>query len=88
MYEDCVAIGNHITPTNSLKELCLSSRISDEKGVEAITEGLANNQSLPLERLELECRCTFTATAGDSLAQFITKTTIYTEIPLNKGVYF
>ena len=73
--EECVAIGDHITSTTSLKELCISSGISEEKGVEAITAALASNQSLPLERLELECKCTFTATAGDSLAQFITNTT-------------
>ena len=72
VHEDCVAIGDHITSNTSLKELCISS---DEKGVEAITAALASNQSRPLERLELECKCTFTATAGDSLAQFITNTT-------------
>ena len=78
VHEDCVAIGDHITSTTSLKELCISSNttcISSDKGVEAITAALASNQSLPLERLELECECTFTATAGDSLAQFITNTT-------------
>ena len=75
--EECVAIGDHITSTTTLKELCISSHLSDEKGVEAITAALASNQSLPLERLELEGGCTFqfTATAGDSLAQFITNTT-------------
>ena len=75
VHEDCVAIGDHITSTTSLKELCISSDISEEKGVEAITAALARNQSLPLERLKLECKCTFTATAVDSLAQFITNTT-------------
>ena len=40
-----------------------------------MTAALASNQSLPLERLELGCKCAFTATAGDSLAQFITNTT-------------
>ena len=69
VHEDCVAIGDHITSSTSLKELCISADISDEKGVEAITAALASSQSLPLERLELECKCTFTATAGDSLAQ-------------------
>ena len=76
VHEDCVAIGDHITSTTSLKELCISSdTISSDKGVEAITAALACNQSLPLERLELKCKCTVTATAGDSLAQFITNTT-------------
>ena len=75
VYEDCVAIGDHVTSKTSLNKLCISSYISDKKGVEAITAALASNQSLPLERLALECECTFTATAGDSLAQFITNTT-------------
>ena len=87
VYEDCVAIRDHITSTTSLKELCLSSDIllSDKKGVEAITTGLARNQSLPLERLELECECTFTATAGDSLAQFITNTTTLKYLSIKEG---
>ena len=73
--EEFVAIGNHITSTTSLKELCISSDIiSIEKEVEAITAALASNQSLPLQRVKLECHCTFTATAVDSLAQFITNT--------------
>ena len=78
VYEDCMAIGDHITSTTSLKELCILSGTDDGKGVDAITAALASNQSLPLERLEFECTCnkwTFTATAGDSLAQFITNTT-------------
>ena len=79
-YEDCVSIGNHVISTTTLKELCIifektEIRVSDEKGMEAITAALASNQSLPLERLELECECTLTATAGDSLAQFIANTT-------------
>ena len=81
-YEDCVAIGNHVKSTTSLKELYIIADDQeellvklDEKGMEAITAALASNQSLPLERLELGCECTFTATAGESLAQFITNTT-------------
>ena len=79
--EDCLAVGNHVMSTTSLKELCISlsegchMQIVDEKGVEAITAALATNQSLALKRLELECHCTFTSTAGDSLAQFIANTT-------------
>ena len=87
VYEDCVAIGDHITSTTRLKELCISSDISDEKGVEAITAALASNQSLPLERLELECGCTFTATAGDSLAQFITNTTTLKYLSIKKCIF-
>ena len=62
-----------ITNTPSLKYLSIKKSSFDR--VETITAALASNQSLPLERLELECECTFTATAGDSLAQFITNTT-------------
>ena len=86
--EECVAIGDHITSTTTLKELCiLSSDISEEKGVEAITAALASNQSLPLERLELECKCTFTATAGDSLAQFITNTTTLKHLSIKRCTF-
>ena len=85
--EDCVAIGNHVASTKYLKELSLiwtddrddygSTGVIDidEEGMEAITRALAGNQSLPLERLELRCWCTFTDTAADCLAQFITNTT-------------
>ena len=89
-YEDCVAIADHITSTTSLRELCISSSyvgkmntsIAYEKGVETITAALASNHSLPLERLELVC--TFTATAGDSLAQFITNTTTLKYLSIKK----
>ena len=81
LLEDCVAIGNHVACTTGLKELCISltegciMHIFDEKGVEAITAALASNQSQSLKRLVLECECTFTSTAGDSLTQFIANTT-------------
>ena len=89
-YEDCVSIGNHVISTTSLKELCIifentAIRVSDEKGMEAITAALASNQSLPLERLELECECTLTATAGDSLAQFIANTTTLKYLVIMNG---
>ena len=73
VYNDCAAIG--VCVTSALKELNISSDISDEKGVEGITAALASKNSLPLERLVLKCGCTFTAIAGDNLAQFITSTT-------------
>ena len=87
VHEDCVAIGDHITSSTSLKELFFSADISDKKGVEAITAALASSQSLPLERLELECNCTFTATAGDSLAQFITNTTTLKYLSIKKCTF-
>ena len=75
--ENCVAIADHIT---AMKELCISSYdnglidIGDNRGLEAITKALADNQSLPLERLVLELKCTFTDNAAEYLAQFISNT--------------
>ena len=79
LLEDCDAIGLHNKSTTCLKELCVTlydDPISiDDKGMEIISKALSDNQSLPLERLELECEGTFTDTAADCLAQFITNTT-------------
>ena len=81
MFEDCVAIGDHnIASTKCLKELCFAfdyddSVCIDDKGLEAITRAMADNQSLPLERLKLEWECIFTDTAADCLVQFISRTT-------------
>ena len=78
---DCAAIGNHVMSTTSLKELCISSHWSRNR-MEYITAALVNNQSLPLERLVFKYAGTFTATAGDSLAQFITNTTTLKSISI------
>ena len=84
VFEDCVAVGNHITATTCLKELCFvydEQYIPDDvvgigdKGLEAITKALVGNPSLPLERLELCLKCTFTDTAADCLVKFISNTT-------------
>ena len=79
LLEDCDAIGLHIKSTTCLKELCITwdeGPISiDDKGMEVISKALSDNQSLPLERLKLECYGTFTDTTSDCLAQFITNTT-------------
>ena len=84
VFEDCVAVGNHITATTCLKELCFTYdeqyKPGDvvgigDKGLEAITKALVDNQSLPLERLELCLKCTFTDTAADCLVKFISNTT-------------
>ena len=80
VYEDCVAIADHIIATTYLKELCFAhcdtdSVDIDNKGLEAITKALAGNQSLPLERLKLEWGCTFSNTAANCLVQFISNTT-------------
>ena len=73
LFEDCDAIGLYMKSTTCLKNLCVRGPISE--GVEVISKALAHNRSLPLERLKLECSDTFTDTAADCLAQFITNTT-------------
>ena len=76
--KDYDAIGLHIKSTTCLKELCVTCieyTSIDDKGREVIAKALSDNQSLPLERLELICWGTFTDTAADCLAQFITNTT-------------
>ena len=79
LLEDCDAIGLHIKYTTCLQELCVTcykkpTYIGDEE-MEVISKTLSDNQPLPLERLKLECESTFTDTAADCLAQFITNTT-------------
>ena len=81
MYEDCVAIADHITSVACLKELYFTSYRDgeglvgiDDKGLEAITKALADNQSLPLETLEFSGKCTFTDNAAEDLPQFISNT--------------
>ena len=75
--EDCVAIGLHIKSTKCLKEFYIEevSIVRDDEGMKVISKALSDNQSLPLERLKLDCFGTFTDTAADCLAQFITNTT-------------
>ena len=74
--ENCVAIGLHINSTIFLKEFCVEGPMSlNDERMEVISKALSDNQSLPLERLELKCGDTFTDTAADCLAQFITNTT-------------
>ena len=89
--KDCVAIGNHVMSTTSLKELCISQSLQynwiTEYTIEDITAAIVSNQSLSLERLELECECKFTATAGDSLAQFITNTTTLKYLSMKKCTF-
>ena len=79
VFEDCVAIGQHIKSTTCLKELYIKQYsyciVRDDKETEVISEALSDNQSLPLERLKLDCFGTFTDTVTDCLAQFITNTT-------------
>ena len=68
-HENCVVLAR---AASTLKELELHIKI-EENGVEVITKALVGNKSL--ERLELTCDCSFTDTAADCLAQFITSST-------------
>ena len=43
--------------------------------MEVITKGLSDNIAVPLESLDIDCKCTFTTTATRSLVQFITRST-------------
>ena len=87
--EDCVAIADYLTSTRNLKELYFGYKVDKsvttyehsmvegigERGLEVMTKALASNLSLPLERLDWKIKCTFTDTAADCLAQFISNTT-------------
>ena len=46
--------------------------VIDSKCMESITKAMANNTSLQLRSLEVDCACTFTATAVEWLTTFIT----------------
>ena len=76
----CEAIGKYLTSTCSLKTCHLravdgKTLILSNDGLEAITKGMSDNITLPLESLEINCECSFTTTATRSLAQFITRST-------------
>ena len=82
--EDCVSIGLHIKSTKCLKEFYIEevSIVRDDELMKVISKALSDNQSLPLERLKLDCFGTFTDTAADCLAQFITNTTTLQHLKL------
>ena len=66
----------------TLKELSFSYMNMNEKEIEVITRALASSP-LSLERLVLEGECSFTDTAADCLAQFITRSTTLQCLGLN-----
>ena len=68
-----VPIGHYIRTAVTLKELSLIHINLNEEGMEVIARALASSP-LSLERLELE-QYSFTDTAADCLAQFITNST-------------
>ena len=69
-----VPIGQYIRTAATLKELSLKHINLNEEGIEVIARALASSP-LSLERLELVGKCSFTDTAADCLAQFITNST-------------
>ena len=64
----CVAKGIARSPV-------LQCLINILKDVDILAEGLNNNIAVPLNSLDIECKCTFTTTGTRSLVQFITSTT-------------
>ena len=78
--KSCEAIGKLLSTSTSLKELHFNVAKGKiwsvgSKGMEAITKGMSDNTALPLRSLEIECKCTFSNTAGKSLALFIRNST-------------
>ena len=67
-------VGHYIRTAATLKELSLKLINLNEEGMEVIAGALASSP-LSLERLELEGKYSFTDTAADCLAQFITNST-------------
>ena len=71
--EDCKAIRTLLLPSSSLKSLHLKSiHITDAEGMVSIPTAILDNESLPLQRLALQCKCTFSDIAAQCLALFIT----------------
>ena len=86
----CKAIGKLLSSTTSLKTFCLSLNIKSRghvsnKGMEVISKGLSDNIAVPLESLDIDCRCTFTTTATRSLVQFITRSTTLQYLKIHIG---
>ena len=79
MLSDCFAVGEHIKSTVCLKKLYVGPYSNPilicSEGMEVISKALAENQSLPLERLELKCYGDFTDIATNCLVEFIKNTT-------------
>ena len=72
LFSICDDIRNIIIDSTNLTELSINLFKTDDRFQE-ITSALANNKSLPLERLEIK-KVSFTNTAVDYLIEFITNT--------------
>ena len=78
--KSCEAICKLLSTSISLKELHFNVAEGTiwsvgSKGMDAITKCISNNMALPLRSLEIECKCTFSNTAGKSLTLFIRNST-------------
>ena len=62
-----------ITRSTTLQYLRL--HVGNFKDGDVFSKGLSNNIDLPLESLDIDCKCTFTTTGTRSLLQFITRST-------------
>ena len=83
--ENGVTIADLIATSKTLKLIRMQKL--ESQGVETLSKALASNQSLPLEKLELGECCTFTDTAAENLAQFITHTCTLKFISISHGTF-
>ena len=86
--ESCLALGDFFKSSDRLKEVVLSvhkastlTKTFDKKG---LAMSLSDNLSLPLERLELDYECAFSATAVGSLVQFISNSDTLQHISIER----
>ena len=61
--------------TRSTKLQYLRLHVGNFKDGDVFSKGLSDNIDLPLESLDIDCKCTFTTTGTRSLLQFITRST-------------
>ena len=94
-HNDCQAIGELISYSEYLQELCFltnvlsitdSMQVTNE-GIESIMQAITNNQKLPLRSIVVKCKCTFTDTAAHSLAQFIRNSTTIQTLSMQGCVF-
>ena len=67
------SLAQFITRSTTLQYLKLTIDTLDD--VDIFAKGLSDNIALPLESLDIDCKCTFTTTATRSLVQFVTRST-------------
>ena len=67
------SLAQFITMSTTLQ--CLKIQINTLENVNILAKGLSDNIALPLESLDIDCKCTFTTTATRFLVQFITRST-------------